>query len=89
MLKGLVLMTPFFIEPNCSEPMRAMMDQYGAVVWRMAEKYNAVFVDTQAAFDRVLEHVHPAVLAGDRVHPNITGHTVLARAFLRAIGFTW
>src|SRR6185437_7983095 len=27
-LKGLILMTPFFIEPNRSEPMRAMMDKY-------------------------------------------------------------
>lgn len=89
MLKGMVLMTPFFIEPNRNEPMRAMMDQYGMVVRRLAEQHDAIFVDTQSAFDQVLDHVHPAVMAGDRVHPNIIGHTVLARAFLRAIEFAW
>jgi lysophospholipase L1-like esterase len=28
-LKGLVLMTPYFIEPNRADPMRVMMDMYG------------------------------------------------------------
>jgi lysophospholipase L1-like esterase len=30
-LKGLVLMTPYFIEPNRAEPMRKMMDDYCAI----------------------------------------------------------
>jgi len=88
-LKGLVLMTPFFIEPNRSDPMRAAMDRYGEIVKSISEKYNTVFVDTQAAFDRVLRYCHPAALAWDRVHPNVTGHMVLARAFLGATGFAW
>lgn len=88
-LQGLVLMTPFFIEPNRAEPMRAEMDRYGAAVRELAERYDAVFVDTQAAFDAVLQQIHPAAIAGDRVHPNIVGHTVLARAFLQAIGYVW
>ena len=55
----------------------------------MAGKYEAILVDTQAAFDRVLERVHPMALAGDRVHPNLSGHMVIARAFLDAIGYVW
>jgi lysophospholipase L1-like esterase len=35
-LKGLVLMTPYFIEPNRADPMRAMMDRYGDVVRQLA-----------------------------------------------------
>jgi lysophospholipase L1-like esterase len=35
-LKGLVLMTPYFIEPNRNDPMRAMMDRYREVVRRRA-----------------------------------------------------
>jgi lysophospholipase L1-like esterase len=88
-LKGLVLMTPYVIEPNRSEPMRAQMDRYGAVVRQVAAAHDAVFVDTQAAFDTVLEHLHPMTLAWDRVHPTLTGHMVLARAFLSAVGFQW
>lgn len=88
-LKGLVLMTPYFIEPNRSDSMRAMMDDYGNVIRQLAQKHNAIFVDTQAAFDEVLKSVHNMSLAWDRIHPNQTGHMIMARAFLNAIRFTW
>ncbi|MCY3024519.1 MAG: SGNH/GDSL hydrolase family protein [Planctomycetota bacterium] len=88
-LQGLVLLTPYFIEPNRRDLMRARMDSYGAAVKRLAKKHRAVFVDTQAAFDRVLKHLHPMALAWDRVHPNQTGHMIVARAFLDALGFEW
>lgn len=88
-LQGLVLMTPFYIEPNEADPMRSTMDQYGEVIKRLAAKYDARFVDTQAAFNRVLTHIYPATLAWDRVHPNMAGHAVLARAFLQAIGYDY
>jgi len=88
-LKGLVLMTPYVIEPNRADAMRQTMDAYGQVMRQLAERYHAVFVDTQAAFDAVLAHVHPMALAWDRVHPTRTGHTILARAFLQAVGYSW
>jgi lysophospholipase L1-like esterase len=88
-VKGLVLMTPFYIEPNRDDAMRAQMDRYGAVVRDLARKYDALFADTQAAFDAALQYYYPASLAWDRVHPNATGHMILARAFLDAIGFAW
>jgi lysophospholipase L1-like esterase len=34
----------------------------------------------------MLEHMHPMALAWDRVHPNTSGHAVIAKAFLRAVG---
>ena len=46
-LQGLVLMTPFYIEPNEADPMRRTMDQYGEVVKKLAFKYDAGFVDTR------------------------------------------
>lgn len=88
-LKGLVLMTPYFIEPNRADPMRAQMDRYGAVVRELAAAHDAIFVDTQAAFDKILAHLHPTELAWDRVHPTQVGHMVLARAFLEAVGYEW
>lgn len=86
-LKGLVLMTPYFIEPSRTDPMRAMMDKYGHAVRQLARKHKALFVDTQAAFDVFLQTVHPMSLAWDRVHPNLTGHALLARAFLKAVEY--
>ena len=88
-LQGMVLMSPYYIEPDRSDPMRAMMDRYGVEVGEIAGRYGAIFVDTQAAFDRVLNEVHPQSLAPDGVHPNLVGHTILARAFLHAMDFTW
>jgi len=86
-VKGLVLMTPYYIEPNRKDAMRARMDEYGRLVKKIAAKHHTVFVDTQAAFDKVLRHSYPATLAWDRVHPTMAGHLVLARAFLASIGF--
>jgi lysophospholipase L1-like esterase len=86
-LKGLILMTPYFIEPNRMEPMRKMMDQYGEEARQLAEKHHALLVDTQAAFDVVLTDLHPMALAWDRVHPMRAGHMVLARAFLQTVGY--
>lgn len=88
-LSGLIIMAPFYIEPDPNEPMRACMDKYGAVAKRIAEKYGALFVDTQAAFDAILAHCHSSSLAWDRVHPHRTGHYTIARAFLKTIGAEW
>ena len=84
---GLVLMTPYFIEPNRSDLMRARMDEYGAICKEIAEETGVIFVDTQAEFDKVLKYRYSAYITWDRVHPNIYGATVLARAFLKAVDF--
>lgn len=88
-LDGLVLMSPFMIEPNRDDPMRRRMDEYGAIVREVAAKEEAIFVDVQAAFDALLNHRHPMSLAWDRIHPTATGHLVIAKAFLDAVGFRW
>lgn len=87
-LQGLVLMTPYFLEPNRDDPMREAMDAYRGVVSELAATHNAVLVDTQSAMDALLEQAHPMALAWDRIHPNQTGHMALALAFMRAIGAT-
>ena len=86
LVKGLVLLTPYYMEPNRQDKMRARMDEYGRIVKKIASRHGAVFVDTQAAFDKVLKYIYPATLGWDRVHPTAVGHMVLARAFLAGIG---
>ncbi|WP_338554944.1 SGNH/GDSL hydrolase family protein [Paenibacillus sp. KS-LC4] len=86
---GIVLMTPFFLESNEQDAMRRTMDEYGAVVRRIADETGCLFIDTQAAFNKVLAHLYSATLAWDRVHPTAAGHMVLARAFLQAMDFDW
>lgn len=83
----LILMEPYLIEPDLSEPQRAQSDRYRAVVRQLATEFDAVLVRTQDAFDRVLASTTPADWADDRVHPNLAGHAVIAQAFLTAIGW--
>ncbi|MEG0766506.1 MAG: SGNH/GDSL hydrolase family protein [Clostridia bacterium] len=86
-VKCMVLMTPYFMEPNREDPMRKEMDRYGAVVRALSEKYHTAFVDLQSAWDALFEHMHPCNIAWDRIHPNQTGHMLIARTFLQAVGF--
>ena len=88
-VKGIILMTPFFMEPLALDAMRTQMDRYGLLVKKAAKKHKTLFVDTQAAFNEVLQHYYSATIGWDRVHPNHVGHMVLARAFLKSIGYQW
>ena len=85
-VKGMILMTPYFMEPHKADPMRARMDEYGAVVRRLAQKHGLVFVDLQAAWDELFRHMHPCNIAWDRIHPNQTGCMYIAKQFLKAVG---
>ena len=86
---GLILITPFFLEARTNDPMRARMDEYGAIVKKLAVKHKAVLVDSQAAFDVVLKDLPSAMINWDRVHLNHIGAAVLSRAILSAVGFEW
>ena len=83
----LILMQPYLIEPDRTDPMRAEMDRYGAIVSALAREYESVLVRTQDAWDAALAHTSPTVWAEDRIHPTAPGHAVIALAFLRSIGF--
>jgi lysophospholipase L1-like esterase len=82
----LILMEPYLIEPDHSQPMRQSMDMYGAVVDRLAADYGALLVPTQLAFDHVLRYTSPSNWADDQIHPNGPGHMVIALEFLRSVG---
>ena len=86
-VKSLTLISPYYMEPNKSDAVRAEMDRYGKVVLKLAQKYNLKFVDLQSAFDKFLEHKHSSFLAWDRVHPGPVAAHLIAREILRAIDF--
>jgi hypothetical protein len=65
------------------------MDHYGNLVREVAADQDAILVDTQRNFDQILTWVKPQDLAFDRVHINLNGHLILARAFLQQINFSW
>ncbi len=87
LVKQMILMTPYYMEPNLDDAMRRTMDVYGEAVRSLAKQYDTVFVDTQKGFDEIFKHMHPNAIAWDRVHPNAVGHMVITNAFLEAVGY--
>ena len=85
-VKGMILMTPYYMEPNQQDSMRARMDQYGAIVKKLAKKYDLTLVDLQAGWDHLFQYMHSTNIAWDRVHPNQTGCMYIAKQFLAAVG---
>lgn len=87
--KGMIIISPFMLESNREDPMRKMTDRYGAIGKKLAEKYNLIFVDVQEKMDEFMKSLPNYTLSSDRVHPNVQGHMIIAKAILDAIGFEW
>ncbi|MBQ3861234.1 MAG: SGNH/GDSL hydrolase family protein [Clostridia bacterium] len=85
-VKGVILMSPFYMEPCREDFMRAMTDQYVKICEEVAKKYNCHYINIQAAFDEYLQYRHSSYISWDRVHPGHIGSLIIAREFLKAIG---
>lgn len=88
-VKGIFILTPYYMEPNTADPMRARMDEYCAVCKRLAEKHGCIFVDFQKLYADYCNVRHSAYIAWDRVHPNQIGATLMAREFLKHCDFDY
>ena len=65
------------------------MDEYGAICKKLAAKHGCCLVDLQEVFNRYFEYRHSSYIAWDRVHPNLIGATVIAKAVLSHCGFEY
>ena len=88
-VKGIFILTPFYMEPNREDPMRARMDEYCQICRELAEKHGCIFVDFQSLYERFCRIRHSTCIAWDRVHPNQMGATLMAREFLSHCGFDY
>ena len=61
----------------------------GAICKKLAAKHGCCLVDLQEVFNRYFEYRHSSYIAWDRVHPNLIGATVIAKAFLSHCGFEY
>ena len=87
--KGVILTTPYYMEPNRADFMRARMQEYVDICARLAAEYGCIFVDFQAMYDRYFAYKHSALIAWDRVHPNQIGATLMAKEWLAKCGFDY
>ena len=88
-VKGVFLLSPYYMEPNREDAMRARMDEYVAICKRLAEKHGCVFVDFQRLYEDYCRVRHSSFIAWDRVHPNQIGALLMAREFLSHCGFDY
>lgn len=88
-VKGIFLLSPYYIEPLREDKMRARMDQYVAICKKLAQKHGCRYVDFQNMYEDYCQHRHSSYIAWDRVHPNQVGATLMAREFLKQCNFDY
>ena len=88
-VKGIFILSPYYMEPNREDRMRKRMDEYVAICRALAEKHGCVFVDFQDMYERFLKIRHSSCIALDRVHPNQMGATLMACEFLSKCEFEY
>lgn len=88
-VKGIFLLSPYYMEPNREDKMRKRMDEYVKLCAELAEKYGCIFVDFQSLYERYLQIRHSSFIAWDRVHPNQMGATLMAKEFLLKCEFDY
>lgn len=88
-VKGVFILSPYIMEPNRNDMMRARMDEYVAVSKKLAEKYNCVFVNFQEMYEKYCKIRHSSYIAWDRIHPNQVGATLMAKEFLKHCDFDY
>lgn len=86
-----ILISPFFMSRG-----NAVKDAYRTKVWNLlptyikiiedlSEKHDALFLNTHELFQEQLKYKHPDVYCGEPVHPNETGHQLIAQGLYKTI----
>ena len=86
----ILLIDPFYISRDYrsdsarSEVMR-LLPRYLATVHKMSRRYRTRLVEMHAIFQRLLKFHEPDLFCPEPVHPNLTGHLVIAEAVYEAL----
>jgi lysophospholipase L1-like esterase len=91
----LILVLPFYmstISPGDETEhhrgrMAAGLITYSRVVERLARRYGAILVRPQKAFDLQFQTRDPNEFCDEPVHPNASGHLLIAHTWLTAVGW--
>ena len=86
----IVLLEPFYMSRDAAsksfrtEVLEVLTD-YIAVTHEMSNKYNTKLIKTQELFQNVLKYYETDTICPEPVHPNRTGHMVMAEAVYNAL----
>jgi lysophospholipase L1-like esterase len=88
----LVLIDPFYISADTHEDsyrtkMLHFLQEYLAVVEHLAHEFDALHVHTHNLFQEQLKHRPADSMSPEPVHPNSSGHLVIAHGLLQILGW--
>ena len=86
----ILLIDPFYISAEQSpnsfrSQVLKLLPRYIATVHRMSRKYRTRLVPTHVMFQKLLKRYEADTFCGEPVHPNSTGHLVIAEAVYDAL----
>jgi len=84
---GLIICSPFLVHVDDDiGRMREDLDPKIGVIRKLADEFDAVWVDFDAAFVSAQQRHIPAYWAEDGVHPSGAGHALMAETWLGIVG---
>lgn len=86
-VKGIFILSPYIMEPNSGDMMRARINEYVDICEKLAVKHGCTFINFQKMYEDYCNIRHSSFIAWDRIHPNQVGSTLMAREFLKHCGF--
>ena len=83
-LKGIFMFEIFYIAEDVQEPRTLAIPKYNEIIHRLADEFNARLVQVSTTFKQAVTNRPKALwTTKDGVHPNATGHTLMALEFLK------
>jgi lysophospholipase L1-like esterase len=82
---SILLIEPFYISTEKSSDVLKTLPKYIDVVRAMSQKYKTRLVRTHEIFAKLLKFHEADVFCPEPVHPNLTGHLVIAEAVYQAL----
>jgi len=86
----LLLIDPFYISTDSAptsfrSAVQKLLPQYLRIVNDLSRRYGTLHVETHQVFQRLLRDHEPDTFCPEPVHPNLTGHMVIANAVYAAL----
>jgi lysophospholipase L1-like esterase len=86
----ILLIEPFYISNETSKTsfrhdVLKLLPEYISVVRKMHQKYRTRIVNTHTLFSKLLNYYESDTFCAEPVHPNATGHVVIAEAVYSAL----
>ena len=82
----ILLVTPFYTSTNLDDEVEGavlgMIPEYIGIVEEMSAKYGTLLLNLHDVFQEQLKYLAPDTFCPEPVHPNHTGHVVIANALM-------